>query len=226
MPSMHSQRSGYRSSSGLSPASVAGVVIVHAALGAAIVSMTAIKALRDDPDVIWVKNIPATPPKADPAKAQPAAKTEAAAERRITTVPPVIDLPKPPQIGDMAKPDPIPLPGGSGGTGAFPDIIRTPDPVAPVMVEAKPDARYMRDFQPPYPAAMLRLQMEGNVTVRLTVGADGRVLDIALVSAADPAFYEATRKQALSRWRFTPATRDGVPVASERVMTVRFRLTD
>jgi protein TonB len=52
------------------------------------------------------------------------------------------------------------------------------------------------------------------------------VRDVQLVSAPDPAFFDATRAQALKRWRFVPATRDGVPVASEKVMTIQFKLTD
>jgi protein TonB len=42
--------------------------------------------------------------------------------------------------------------------------------------------------------------------------------------ADDPSFLEATRKQALAKWRFLPATRDGQPVESWREMTVRFEL--
>jgi protein TonB len=44
------------------------------------------------------------------------------------------------------------------------------------------------------------------------------------VRAAAPAFLEATRRQALVKWRFLPATRGGLPVESWREMTVRFEL--
>ncbi|WP_235524059.1 energy transducer TonB [Sphingomonas sp. Leaf33] len=46
------------------------------------------------------------------------------------------------------------------------------------------------------------------------------------VDAANDAFYDATRRQALNRWRFRPATRDGVPYETWRTMTVRFVLED
>ena len=49
---------------------------------------------------------------------------------------------------------------------------------------------------------------------------------VELIEATDPAFWEATRKQALKYWRFRPATRDGMPVTSDQIMTVRFRLAD
>ncbi|HEX7852832.1 MAG TPA: TonB family protein [Sphingobium sp.] len=224
MASMQSQRSGYRSSSNLSPTTIAGVVMVHAVLGAAILSMTHFVQVPPDISILWTRNIPApTPvPKAEPVKPR---QEPAKQESHVTATRPVIDL-QPPRSSELVKPDPIILPSGNG-TGTLPDILKPADPpTAPVMVQAKPDARFAGAFQPPYPAAMLRMQIEGKVTVRVTIGADGRVTDVALVSAIDPAFFEATKRQALSRWRFLPATRDGVPVPSERVMTVRFNLTD
>jgi periplasmic protein TonB len=44
------------------------------------------------------------------------------------------------------------------------------------------------------------------------------------VTAASDGLFEATRRQALSRWRFRPATRDGAAVESWKAMTVRFEL--
>lgn len=44
------------------------------------------------------------------------------------------------------------------------------------------------------------------------------------VSAASEAFCRATRAQALARWRFRPATRDGVATAAVQTLTVRFTL--
>jgi protein TonB len=46
------------------------------------------------------------------------------------------------------------------------------------------------------------------------------------VSATSPAFFEATRRQALSKWRFKPATRGGVPQESWKTMSVRFEIKD
>ena len=73
---------------------------------------------------------------------------------------------------------------------------------------------------------MIRAEMEGFATVRVLIGTDGRVKQVEAVKASDTAFLDATRKQALSKWRFLPATRDGEPVESWREMTVRFQLPD
>jgi protein TonB len=47
--------------------------------------------------------------------------------------------------------------------------------------------------------------------VRVTIAPDGRVTSVEQVSATSPAFFQATQRHALSRWRFKPATVDGRP---------------
>ena len=62
--------------------------------------------------------------------------------------------------------------------------------------------------------------------VRVLVGTDGRVKAVEAVSASENAFLDATREQALRKWRFTPAMSDGAPIEAWREMTVRFVLPD
>ncbi|MCE7798599.1 TonB family protein [Sphingobium sufflavum] len=218
------QQSGYQSQSRFSPAAIGGVVLVHAGLGAVILTMSVVHYIPDVVKPIWAWNIPKEQPKPEPTDARP---SETPRGPRVTTSDPTVKMPVP-TYGSIVTPTIFPDPG-SGGAGTGPlvfDPVPPPPLPQPVMVQARIDSRFASGFQPPYPAAMLRQQREGAVTVRVTIGSDGRVIDVALVSTADPAFFEATRRQALSRWRFVPATRDGVAVSSEKVMTVHFRLTD
>jgi protein TonB len=60
--------------------------------------------------------------------------------------------------------------------------------------------------------------------VRVTIGADGRVKAVQMVSATSDAFWRATQQHALARWRFRPATLDGRPVESTKLMNVYFRI--
>ena len=46
------------------------------------------------------------------------------------------------------------------------------------------------------------------------------------LSATDEAFWIATQRHAMRKWRFRPATRDGVAVPGTKVLTVHFKLTD
>lgn len=120
------------------------------------------------------------------------------------------------------------LPTGTrGATELGGGIAQLPLPAPdPVFRGAQINPRYAGALQPVYPPGMIREEREGVVTVRVLVGADGRVKALEAVRADAPAFLEATRKQALSKWRFLPATRDGEPVESWREMTVRFELPD
>jgi protein TonB len=105
-----------------------------------------------------------------------------------------------------------------------PLVIKRPDAPAPVTVGAVPDTRYAGDFQPPYPPQLLRTGVEGKAVIKVLIGTDGRVKQVAIVSADDPLFADASERQALRRWRFKPATRDGVPVETWKQMTVRFEI--
>lgn len=151
--------------------------------------------------------------------------------------PPVADAPPPKDVEQaVTRPDPV---VSNTTTVETVDLTKTPpvDPIivdppvgilsepvkpAPVLTEARIDPRGV--FQPDYPPRLARQDIEGNAVVRVLIGADGRVKTVELVSATDPAFFDATRKQALRHWRFQPAMRDGTAVESWRTMTVRFEM--
>lgn len=105
-------------------------------------------------------------------------------------------------------------------------VTRTPpEPPLPPLVAAQIDPRYQSLFQPDYPSSELRLERDGSVSVRVLIGTDGRVKAVEQVRATSPAFFEATRRQAMGKWRFKPATRGGTPQESWKVMNVRFEMT-
>lgn len=157
-----------------------------------------------------------------------------------TPEPPQAQQPKdpvfvpPPRVptGAETQGDPIetthvlpPTGGTSGGEGASTAITPKPEPSpVPVLTDAAPLSGALRDFQPPYPPQLLRTGIEGTAVVRVLVGTNGRVKQVAIISAGDPLFADATERQALRKWRFKPATRDGVAVESWKQMTVRFEI--
>jgi protein TonB len=99
-----------------------------------------------------------------------------------------------------------------------------PDPPMPKLVLAQLDQRYAGLFQPDYPARAQREGIEGVAVVRVLIGTDGRVKAVELVSTDDPAFFEATKRRALTKWRFKAATRGGVAEESWKEMRVRFEI--
>jgi protein TonB len=103
-------------------------------------------------------------------------------------------------------------------------VIADPPRLLPPLMGAEQDPRFARDFQPEYPSSELRAQRDGQVRVRILIDVDGRVKAVEQVSATSTAFFEVTKRQALGKWRFKPASRGGVPEESWKVMNVRFEL--
>jgi len=93
--------------------------------------------------------------------------------------------------------------------GAPPAIVRPPEP------RHKVDPAYIRS------AADQRI--EGIVKLAAVIGKDGRVDRIELLSGIDNRLDESA-VEALSKWLFEPALRDGAPIEVDAVFEVPFRL--
>jgi len=202
------------------PASLAIAVALNAAVIAGLV-MSVPEFKTKVVTVLTATNIPLKPPPPEPIpqpQSQPRIARQPTVAPQIDRVEPVIETPRIPTyvLPTLPKVDP--------GIGNAVDRIIDPPAKPPVMIDATIDQRYARDFQPAYPAGEQRLGNEGKVVIRVLVGTDGRVKQVERVSAPIEAFWQTTERQALSRWRFRPATRDGVPVEAWRTMTVRFEI--
>lgn len=132
---------------------------------------------------------------------------------------PDVILPDNPHV-DFTPPPTLPgIPETTRGSAVIPEAIKPA-----VLIGANIDPRYASNFQPTYPPDKIREGQAGRVTVRVLIGVDGRVKDIEKVSAPADTFWDATKRQALSKWRFKPATRDGVPYEAWKIMNVSFVL--
>jgi protein TonB len=204
-----------------SPTSLAVVIALHAAALAAVILIKGPIFVQPDRTPIKIINVPITPP--------PPPEPQQQIEQRTPIEPPIYVPPLPPVVPNNDPPiiatrDPLPpLPPTADPGPIAPPIA--PPRRAPVRLAAAFDPRYRDALQPPYPAAEQRRDREGSVRVRVLIGADGRVKEIVRLSATSDAFWEATRRQALSRWRFRPASEDGRPIESSMTLTVNFELT-
>ena len=217
----------------ISPTSLTIVILLHAAgIGALALSKMEAPGISG-PKRLEVENIELEkPPKEVPPERQKEQKP-VARDTQIDYVKPVVPTtPRGPVIlHDPTKDRVIYDPGPPPKTDEkpaqeFKPLPPLPEPKPlpkPVRIEAK-----MRsgDLQPPYPVSEEQAEREGKVTVRVTIGTDGRVKAANKVSATSQAFYTATERHALRSWRFSPATVDGKPVESTTVLTVYFRLND
>ena len=204
-----------------SPTGFALVVLGHAVLlGAAILikGPQFILPPRVDTQVEFVP-LPQDPP--------PERQIETRPDRvptRVTLVPPDPIIPTPPRSPFETGP----RPADPGPIEIIPEPLppRPADPAPPVRVEAQIDPRFASALQPQYPASEQRAQNSGTVRIRVTIGTDGRVRAVARLSATSDAFWAAAERQALTRWRVRPATLDGRPVESTKVMTIHFRIEE
>jgi protein TonB len=64
------------------------------------------------------------------------------------------------------------------------------------------------------------------VIVRVQVTAEGAAAAVSLGRSSGHAALDAAALAAIRSWRFSPATRGGVPVAAEAEVPVAFRLDD
>ena len=79
-------------------------------------------------------------------------------------------------------------------------------------------------LRPPYPEVKQMLGEEATLTLKLSIDATGRVTAVEPIGSADRAFLDSARRHLLNVWRFTPATEDGKPVPSTKVITLHFEL--
>lgn len=200
------------------------VAIVGGLVTAVALSNTVIEVIKRDPAMtsIWAQPLPPPPPPDPQTQPRPRTRTE----ERIDQPVPRIDSRTDETRVTLPDPGPPPMPPGAGDGGGTGVAIDPPKPPPPLLRGADVDSRYYRDFQPVYPAEERRAGREGAVTIRVLIGTDGRVREVERLAAASDAFWRVTESRALTRWRFRPATRDGVAYESWKTMTVRFRLEE
>ena len=217
----------YDGSRAARPVSAGAALIVNGALLAGLVLAVPTIVRGPADTTLWTTNVPLDPPP-PPVEDKPVELKE----NPIATTPPLKRIdpvvrtrPAGPTLESVR--DPV-IPGNdppAGPSGAGTIIVDPPAPPPPMLIGAEIDPRHAGSFQPDYPGLELRLEREGLVKVRVLIGVDGRIKAVEQLSSPTTGFFEATRRHAFARWRFKPATRDGVPVESWKVMTVRFQIT-
>ena len=208
-----------------------GLVVVVAIHAAAVTALALAKIEAPEPfkrppietyDVPITPDPPPMPPEPVKDRAEPQ-KSELTVPRPEIRPPVMTDFRSPvteptdtvtvdPYVGEAERPRVEPLPPPPPPQ-PIPDPVRTEAKLRPGIA-----------LLPPYPPSEERAEAEGSVTIRLLIGPDGRVKAAEKVAAASEAFWRATERHALRAWRFTPATVDGKPVESRKVMTVKFEL--
>ena len=80
-------------------------------------------------------------------------------------------------------------------------------------------------ISPEYPEAARQAGITGKVLVKITISAEGTVSNAEIVQSLREDLDHAAVK-ALTNTRWTPAQKDGKPVACEVVVPIQFKLAD
>jgi periplasmic protein TonB len=219
---------GYRPGGAHKTASAGIAMMIAGGVGIGLVAALAmpdlIAKMPKHIETLWVTAIEVPPPPMDDTRTPPP-ETKITVVRETPLLPsndndvtvsdfPAADLPTGPMTGVL------------GGTGPIDIIIPDPPRPEPLWRAARRDPSRLADFQPDYPAAARREGREGVCSVSVTIQPNGRISGVRPVNCPDADFYRATERRALSRWRFDPATRDGIAVESTRTENVRFEISD
>jgi TonB family protein len=94
------------------------------------------------------------------------------------------------------------------------------DPNAPKDDLSQPMAT--RKVDPAYPMQLMRENVHGTVIVYAVIHADGSVGDVRVLRGADERL-DRFATQAVSQWKFDPATKNGTPVDVEATFQIPFR---
>lgn len=86
------------------------------------------------------------------------------------------------------------------------------------------NAVLIKQVRPRYPAAAARMRRQGWVMVQFTVGVDGKVRDVSVVDAQPHHVFDRAATNAVSRWEFKPALRNGQPMAVTMRKRINFTL--
>lgn len=94
----------------------------------------------------------------------------------------------------------------------------TPPPAA----NTRPEPLAGRTPAPRYPTQSLRRGESGTVTVRAQIGVDGVPTSVEVAGTSGSRHLDRAAVDAVKRWRFSPATSNGQPVAGTVVVPISF----
>lgn len=199
----------------------------HALVFAGIMAMPGIDLPGKPPNVVETYNVKDKPKPVEITPEPQEALVEIPKAREAVEVTPIVN---PPTFNDAAEITFADLDNGIDFSGLGDRIEPPVTPVEaipdPVIAGAKLNTRFSDQFQPPYPSGLLRMGEEGMITVRVLVGTNGRAKQIELIDSPHDGFWTATKRHALKKWRFEPATKDGVRFESWMTLKVRFQINN
>ncbi len=135
---------------------------------------------------------------------------------------PALDLPKPPPV----KPEPPAQPASSApasrATAARTGTPTKPTPRKPAIASTAP--RPLRTPAPVYPQSARAKNQQGTIIFTASISSTGRIQSLRRAKSSGYAALDQAAERTVRRWRFAPATQNGVAVAASLRIPIAFRL--
>lgn len=169
------------------------------------------------------------PPKAPPppAPVRHAPSPPKAAAPRPAPMPVAIEDPAPAPEAPVgvAEPQPPTPPINTPVAAPPPAPAAAPAPAAPSVVAPSSTASYLNNPAPAYPAISRRLNEQGLVVLRVLIGTDGLPQQVEVKQSSGFERLDQAAVKTVTRWRFVPGTKNGVPEAMWHLQPINFVLT-
>jgi protein TonB len=125
--------------------------------------------------------------------------------------------PEDPKEETPPEPDPTEAPQAAN------DSVASPASQAMVGADVDEEPRKLSSNLPPaYPPDAYAQRVEGSPNVRALIGTDGAVKQVWLHESCGHASLDRYALDAVSRWRFSPGRKRGMPVECQRLFRVNF----
>ncbi|MBF0427525.1 MAG: energy transducer TonB [Magnetococcales bacterium] len=134
---------------------------------------------------------------------------------------------QPPKVRKVETPRPLPVAAAAPVVAAaIPAAKSEPITALPVEVYRPPDVRaaYAANPKPVYPHSARRMGREGEVLLTVEVTAEGGVARVTIQTGSGVDSLDQAALEAVARWRFVPAQRNGRNVAATVTVPIRFQL--
>lgn len=138
---------------------------------------------------------------------------------------------------DLPRPRPLPLSERPNRIFAMvpmaaPTTVETSQLPAPPVVEPKQQApaperqggEILEQHAPAYPAFAQERGVEGDAKIVFTLTADAEITDVHVAKITGSRLFGEAAMNAIRRWKFTPVTLAGKPVAQQMTVDFAFRL--
>lgn len=167
---------------------------------------------------------PVPPPPAAPPQSAPPAPEVLAAPKAAPAAPAIVTTPAPappPPVVAPAAPVPVAPPTPPAPAPA-PAPVAAPAPAKVELPSSKAD--YLHNPPPDYPRMSVRLGEQGQVVVKVLIGADGVPQKVELHTSSGFARLDKSALDAAMRWRYVPGKRGGVAEAMWYQVPITFNL--